>query len=96
MFAEAFGLKAVYVPLRAYWERNATGDEPSRALAKVRVVVDLHDELDASLDNDQRDELLRVISGGPGSGKSSFARMYAAATMTRGRVRIRRAAGSPR
>lgn len=96
MFAEAFGLRSVYVPLRAYWARHDQGERPEKSALVVdgadarpcsRVVVDLARELDAWLDANRRDSRLRVLSGGPGSGKSSFTRMYAAATMTRGRVR---------
>jgi uncharacterized protein YjbI with pentapeptide repeats len=99
MFAEAFGLRAVYMPLRGYWERTGAGndvgevqalnqvDHAKRRAMRMRVVVDVQHELDVWLDENQRDCSLRVLSGGPGSGKSSFARMYAAATMTRGRVR---------
>jgi uncharacterized protein YjbI with pentapeptide repeats len=99
MFAEAFGLRAVYMPLRGYWERTSGSNDAAGIQAmsqgggdkppgkRVRVVVDVERELNVWLDENQRDCNLRVLSGGPGSGKSSFARMYAAATMARGRVR---------
>jgi uncharacterized protein YjbI with pentapeptide repeats len=94
MFAEAFGLKSVYVPLHAYTEREeARVDDNSAPLPRekgsvVRTVVDLASALDAWLDRNRKEEAICVLSGGPGSGKSSVSRMYAAATMTKGAVRV--------
>lgn len=100
MFAEPFGLKAVYVPPRAFWERSSD-DQNSRpesnasaskhACAKKytrRIVVELASALDNWLTKNDKGDAIRVISGGPGSGKSSFTRMYAAETMTKGRARV--------
>ncbi len=89
MFAEAFSLKQVYVPLRAYYEEKEqdNGDqaddelrETNRHLKPVtkRIVVDLHDEVEHWVRNFDKDNAVRIISGGPGSGKSSFGKMFAA------------------
>ncbi len=85
MFAEAFSLKQVYVPLRAYYKRkpeNQKEDDFESGLAPDKkyelVVVDLHQEIDAWLEKKDRKDAIRIISGGPGSGKSSFAKMLAA------------------
>jgi uncharacterized protein YjbI with pentapeptide repeats len=79
-FDEAFSLRQIYVPLRAYYE-DVAGREantgPGRR-GKVRTIIDLHTELLAWLQKEQRDDAVRVISGGPGSGKSSFAKIFAA------------------
>jgi hypothetical protein len=97
MFAEAFGLKSVYVPLRAYWERQTSHDGDRKVVASLaeceesrvtRVVVQLPDALDNWLASNKKDDAIRVVSGGPGSGKSSFTRMYAAETMTKGAIRV--------
>lgn len=99
MFAEAFGLKTIYVPLRGYWERSTKSSksvadvscapEPAGAEKNIeRVVVELTDALDSWLAANKKGDSLRVLSGGPGSGKSSFTRMYAAVTMTKGVVRV--------
>jgi uncharacterized protein YjbI with pentapeptide repeats/energy-coupling factor transporter ATP-binding protein EcfA2 len=76
MFLEPFGLRQVYVPLRAYFERKQEGDEEdvrSPQGKKVdRVVVDLAGEL-------------LVICGGPGCGKSSFTKMIAAELAEQGK-----------
>ena len=85
MFVEAFSLRQVYVPLRAYYfEKTETGKETrlDPRAAEVtnarRIVVDLERELDSWLANSDPSDAVRVISGGPGSGKSSFTKMLAA------------------
>ncbi|MCW5206785.1 NACHT domain-containing protein [Desulfobulbus sp. F5] len=85
MFEEAFGVEKVYVPLRAYYEEKERDDENSPELAphrdKVkRIVVDLESEFRAWLDNFAAGSAVRFISGGPGSGKSTFAKIFAAKT----------------
>ncbi|WP_446008445.1 NACHT domain-containing protein [Candidatus Electrothrix sp.] len=83
MFAEAFGVDKVYVPLRAYYEEKEQEDErrqelePHRDKVK-RIVVDLEDEFRSWLDNFTAAQAVRFISGGPGSGKSTFAKIFAA------------------
>jgi hypothetical protein len=83
MFYEAFSLKQVYTPLRAYYERKAKGDkEPERRIGEdhkpEKIVVDLEKELEAWLNDSDIQDAIRIISGGPGFGKSSFAKMFAA------------------
>ncbi|MDS4060573.1 MAG: pentapeptide repeat-containing protein, partial [Candidatus Contendobacter sp.] len=84
MFGEAFGLRQVYVPLRAYYvekpkdetepvDRPVPGCEENR-----RIVVDLHQTLTEWVKHRKPQNLVRVVSGGPGSGKSSFCKMLAA------------------
>ncbi|WP_417911459.1 pentapeptide repeat-containing protein [Candidatus Electronema sp. TJ] len=83
MFAEAFGVEKVYVPLRAYYEEKERDEEsnpelaPQQAKAK-RIVVDLEEEFRAWLHNFADGPAVRFISGGPGSGKSTFAKIFAA------------------
>jgi len=83
MFAEAFGVDKVYVPLRAYYEEKEHDDGSSQELAphrsKVqRIVVDLEHEFRSWLHNFTAAQAVRFISGGPGSGKSTFAKIFAA------------------
>lgn len=85
MFVEAFSLRQVYVSLRAYFfERGAAEKEarfdPRAAEAQdaERIVVDLETELEAWLAGNDTTDAVRIISGGPGSGKSSFTKMLAA------------------
>ncbi len=85
MFGEAFGLRQVYVPLRAYYvekpkeETELPADRPVPSREKNRrIVVDLHQTLTEWVEHWNPQELVRVVSGGPGSGKSSFCKMLAA------------------
>ncbi|MBV8857409.1 MAG: pentapeptide repeat-containing protein [Acidobacteria bacterium] len=85
MFVEAFSLRQVYVPLRAYYLDKPAADKETRpdpraaeATDANRIVIDLKTELDAWLANNDSTDAVRVISGGPGSGKSSFTKMLAA------------------
>ncbi len=68
MFAEAFGLRQIYVPLRAYYKNKRS----------LRYVVDLETAITDWLARWDKDDAIRVLCGGPGCGKSSFGRMLAA------------------
>ncbi|MGB7923087.1 MAG: pentapeptide repeat-containing protein [Pyrinomonadaceae bacterium] len=85
MFDEAFSLRQVYVPLRAYYEQrkeNGKQKKLERSIAEEKktekIVIDLEKNLEAWLSKGTALDAIRVISGGPGSGKSSFAKMFAA------------------
>ncbi|ARV61475.1 hypothetical protein BZZ01_25125 [Nostocales cyanobacterium HT-58-2] len=85
IFDEAFTLKDVYVPLRAYYEREIkeeNHDDAERQITKNKqyeqIVVELESELEAWLNTADPNDAIRVISGGPGSGKSSFTKWFAA------------------
>jgi uncharacterized protein YjbI with pentapeptide repeats len=86
MFGEPFGLSQVYIPLRAYYEERPTkadtrdlSDGSAEKEDKVtRVACNLLEEVERWRNSRTRDDAVKVISGGPGSGKSSFAKMYAA------------------
>jgi uncharacterized protein YjbI with pentapeptide repeats len=95
MFGESFGLRQVYVPLRAFYVdepprsegRNAGIEKVERAQER-RVAVWLEQEIDAWIAAADKKDSYRVLSGGPGSGKSSFLRMYAAHTARKERIRV--------
>ena len=89
MFDENFGIASVYIPLRGYYERKQRQETAEREewrlgrgrseLEKTeRVVVDLYDYLFNWVKNPNKDDGIRVICGGPGCGKSSFTKMFAA------------------
>lgn len=87
MMFEAFGLVDVYVPLRGYFRQPRTntkvfdrilGHGCDQTQQNERVVVDLELELQKWLDAADKNDAIRVISGDPGSGKSSFAKIFAA------------------
>ncbi|MBS9386191.1 MAG: pentapeptide repeat-containing protein [Dolichospermum sp. BR01] len=98
MFDEAFGLKQVYVPLRAFYEEKIESDDDDfgvsnrryQAVEKnvKRYVINLQDELQTWLDKADKTDAMRVISGGPGSGKSSFAKMLSATLAETGKIRV--------
>jgi uncharacterized protein YjbI with pentapeptide repeats len=92
---EPFGLKQVYVPLRAYYQRKIEPKKDEEFERRItedkqyqRVVVDLEEELENWLNKAERDDAIRVISGGPGSGKSSFTKIFAAKQSAKGEIRV--------
>ncbi|MBK9264696.1 MAG: pentapeptide repeat-containing protein [Polyangiaceae bacterium] len=82
MFGESFGLAQVFVPLRAYHEERLDEERDRRAPGHGqrirRTVVQVDEKLDAWVHAADKNDALRVLSGGPGSGKSSCAKMFAA------------------
>jgi hypothetical protein len=83
VFDELFGLRQIYIPLRGYYtlKPTTTSDDVDAHRAGVegrRMVVDLFEEIEAWLNRADPQDAIRVLSGGPGSGKSSFAKMLAA------------------
>jgi uncharacterized protein YjbI with pentapeptide repeats len=93
LFQEPFSLTQVYVPLRAYYEQRKRGAEDEltghRAADgcgdNTKTVVMLENHLEGWLSKSDRNDALRVLSGGPGSGKSCFAKMLAARQAAQGR-----------
>ena len=92
MFLESFGLRQVYVPLRAYYEQvlKAESEEfAGQEKPKTRkVVVDLETELRQWLTKADPTDAIRFLSGGPGSGKSSFTRILAASLAESGEIPV--------
>ena len=95
MFLEAFGLKQVYVPLHAYYKQKIGGKKSEEFERRIReddkyqrIVLDLEIELEAWLEKGDRNDAIRVISGGPGSGKSSFAKIFAANQAEKGKIPV--------
>ena len=61
---------------------------PGPAVRGDGVVVSLQPELERWLREANREDAIRVISGGPGSGKSSFARIFAARVADRNKLKV--------
>lgn len=83
LFQEAFSLRQIYIPLRAYFEKRK--DIKSREKSDGRffkitekIVVDLEQELEDWINDSDVKEAVRILSGGPGYGKSSVAKIFAA------------------
>lgn len=93
MFDETFSIRQVYVRLRAAFARkkskdgSGVGGDVDRNAPKQQAVW-LDECLDAWLENWDSGDAIRVLSGGPGSGKSAFARMFAATVARRGKCRV--------
>lgn len=73
IFDEPFSLAQMYVPLNAFYieekSRGESGDERTRLGQQGRkAVVSLQDELAQWLQKPTAQDVIRVISGGPGSG----------------------------
>jgi hypothetical protein len=81
LFAGAFSLRDLYQPLRGYWRERV---EKQRGEARhIHHVVDLATTFDGWLDSFDARDALRVVTGGPGSGKSSFVKWWAASVLGR-------------
>lgn len=96
MLGESFSLRTLYVPLRAYYEvahpaghhdEESAGRWSMLSPPRRRRVVDLLESLDRWMQAEDQHDAIRVISGGPGSGKSSFARIYTAKLSREGETR---------
>ncbi|MFN6530078.1 pentapeptide repeat-containing protein [Nostoc sp. ChiSLP03a] len=95
MFLEAFSLKDVYVPLRGYYELEIDYSSKQRLDSSIndgktyeRIVIPLRNELEGWLHLANPDDAIRLISGGPGSGKSSFAKIFAAQVVEMELIRV--------
>ena len=87
-------LGQLYVPLRCFWREVEMSEEDSSRYVDERsgrkqilYVKSLQAELDEWLDNGDSGDWLRLIGGGPGSGKSTSARAFAARVAERENLR---------
>ena len=90
MFDEPFSLSQIFIPLNASYveaksKQDAVEEIVRTARNRRRVVISLQQELEDWLQH--TNDAIRVISGGPGSGKSSFARIFAAAIAQKGKIK---------
>lgn len=79
---DRFNLRQVYVPLRAYFEQEIKLPEQSNTRTRYekqyeKIVVDLTQELNSWVQKAVPRDAVRLISGGPGCGKSSFVKVFA-------------------
>ena len=81
IFGEPFSLSQIYVPLRGYYKikkKKEDGEIDLNEIVHIKKAVCLKGEILDWLKKSDKDDAIRLISGGPGSGKSSFAKMLAA------------------
>lgn len=97
IFGESFSLRQVFVPLRAYcWKKQAEGENTKieeapnefRKQSEIKTVVMLQNELKTWLKKADASDAIRVVSGGPGCGKSSSTKMLAAEAITTGDIKV--------
>ncbi len=84
-------LSLVYQRLRCFWNTEHEREQPSeRDPLKYRTatVAKLHDTIDAWLETPNPQDTVRLIAGGPGSGKSSFAKAYSAERINKNTHRV--------
>jgi len=74
VFQETFSLQDIYIPLRAYYEIKKD-DIQSKDKGKA-IMID--DYLSKWVENNDKTDCIKIISGGPGYGKSSLLKMFAA------------------
>ena len=83
VFDESFATDQIYVPLNAWhWEQQDSNEQ--KKPKKVRSTVNLNNDMLAWLRGEHGDNRLRLISGGPGSGKSSAMKALAATLIEEG------------
>ncbi|CCI33877.1 Genome sequencing data, contig C295 [Microcystis sp. T1-4] len=82
IFWETFSLKQIYVPLRGFYEKEeikaTTDTDYHREPSFKRIVIKLQEQLETWLEAAKSDDAIRLLTGGPGSGKSSFCKVFAA------------------
>ena len=87
VFGERFSLEQIYIPLRACYKQPGSSREIIGKInrAELReeenrkeVITDLESCISDWMENGSSDDCIRIIHGGPGSGKSSFLKMLAA------------------
>ncbi len=90
VFNESFGLRQIYVPLRGFYKRRSEKDVDKARLHREtaerhmvsakdieKIAVDLKAEVISWIKKSDREDAVRLISGGPGSGKSCFTKILA-------------------
>ncbi len=87
---EIIPLETMYLPLRCFWHETEKVEEENgtEILRATAHVADLHSTAHDWLSGDARHDAIRVVTGGPGSGKSSFARAFAHEVIQGGAHRV--------
>ena len=93
VFHECFSSTQLYIPLRASIKdikRESKYINGSLIFEDMNVmkIIDLEAELDDWLECATKDNPIRVISGGPGSGKSTFSKMYCSHVVSKYQIKV--------
>lgn len=86
VFDESFSLRQIYISPRCYFYEKQNRSDQVRSFTPdgrrrdepIKVLQWAHAEIEAWIAKQDRDFAIRTIAGGPGSGKSSFAKIIAA------------------
>lgn len=76
VFNESFSLNDIFIPLRAYHNKKEKNEDGREEFNKEAVW--LEESMNHWLNSSNRDNAIKVIEGGPGSGKSSFVKWWTA------------------
>ncbi len=78
VFGEPISLKQIYIPLNAYYfTRQEHSDDKKKRVVKLSETLTEWASNDSNSSNN-KNMAVRVISGGPGAGKSSFTKIWTA------------------
>ena len=86
VFGSCFGLSQLYVPLNASYTESLSKRDTRLMPSDIRgdqenqrpIAIELESHLLKWVESNDQNDAIRVISGGPGTGKSSFAKIFAA------------------
>ncbi len=82
VFQETFSLNDIYIPLRAYYEIKKDNKNKIHEINTDKDIeaklVNLDEYLSEWINRKDKNDCLKIISGGPGYGKSSLLKMFAA------------------
>jgi len=87
VFDESFGLRQIYLQPRCYfYKKNEKFDNVNEFIDDddddlgdhLKILSWAHSEIESWISEQNKDSSIRTIAGGPGSGKSSFAKILAA------------------
>ncbi|HZG31281.1 MAG TPA: pentapeptide repeat-containing protein [Ensifer sp.] len=88
---ETIPLCDVYLRLRCFWnvDKEREADERGKKeITRYAHIADLHQTMHDWLAQNGKTDTIRVITGGPGSGKSSFARAFSHEVIEKGKHRV--------
>ena len=88
VFSERFCLEQIYIPLRACYKQSKNNHENAGRTGRTElqekegnmneVIVDIESYISEWIETGNQEDCVRIIHGGPGSGKSSFLKILAA------------------